>query len=184
MSDATVGARLRAWVDEWTSLRDKLTFAGPLVRFFTTRKRKPVSPQDLQSKIAEAVKSEPDCANFVGVVIERIAPKTRGDTNWKIKGIRFGSADRIICTKSLAAVVERLQGDFWLVDDEQGVAAQTPETSTPVMVQIPREYMAARGTVKWFNPKRGYGFIKPDNGGNDVFVHISGSGESRLHLSR
>ncbi len=42
----------------------------------------------------------------------------------------------------------------------------------------------ANGTVKWFNPEKGYGFIEPEEGGKDAFVHISAverAGLSTLH---
>ena len=39
----------------------------------------------------------------------------------------------------------------------------------------------ANGTVKWFNTTKGFGFIQPDNGGPDVFVHISAVERAGLH---
>lgn len=42
----------------------------------------------------------------------------------------------------------------------------------------------ATGTVKWFNPQKGYGFIEPSDGGKDAFVHISAVEQAGLSTLR
>ena len=42
----------------------------------------------------------------------------------------------------------------------------------------------SQGTVKWFNSEKGFGFIAPEDGGNDAFVHISAVERSGLNQLR
>lgn len=48
-------------------------------------------------------------------------------------------------------------------------------------IKIWKGNLMANGTVKWFNHEKGYGFIQPDDGGKDAFVHISAVEQAGLN---
>jgi hypothetical protein len=72
----------------------------------------------LETAIAEAVKrGVPECGEFVGVIVQRTTPKSRFDSNWVLRGVKFGKADREKANEALTAIVARMQREFRLSDD-------------------------------------------------------------------
>jgi hypothetical protein len=80
--------------------------------------RKPIGSQGLEAAITEAVKSRASgCENFVGVIVQRTAPKSPSDANWSIRGVRFGGVSRVEAGNALSIVVARMQQEFSLSED-------------------------------------------------------------------
>jgi hypothetical protein len=85
---------------------------GPLIN-----SRVQIKSVALEVAIATAVKrSNPSCQGFIGVFVERSAPKSRDEANWAIKGIKFGKAARENCNAALSVIVDRLKREFEISD--------------------------------------------------------------------
>jgi hypothetical protein len=71
----------------------------------------------LEEEITKAVKADDVCAAFVGVILERIQGQSSLQSNWAVKGIKFGTADRDKAGHVVEAVVERMQSAYNLSND-------------------------------------------------------------------
>jgi len=90
------------------------TPAAPPPKWWSKDTRVAKTTEEIELMIREAVKAAPGCESFVGVVIERVTPKSRLDATWEIRGIRFEGMDRKIAREALTPIVERMQREFRL----------------------------------------------------------------------
>ena len=86
----------------------------------TTMKRNPITSEALQSVIVKTVRdSDAQCKAFVGIIIERIDPKSHGGVNWYLKGVKYGNGDRAQCDIALSEIIEQLQQEFIISDESK-----------------------------------------------------------------
>jgi hypothetical protein len=76
--------------------------------------RQPITRAELEHSLADLVRA--DCGRFVGVILERVTPDASGGTNWIVKGVKHGGADRALCDVGLSASVARKALQFDLSD--------------------------------------------------------------------
>jgi hypothetical protein len=82
------------------------------------RDRVPIAAEELELAIADAVKkAAPGCEAFVGVIVQQTTPRSRFDTNWAVRGVKYGKAGRETVTGALATIVERMQQEFRLSEE-------------------------------------------------------------------
>jgi CspA family cold shock protein len=83
-------------------------------------KRKLITREALQAVIAKAVReSSPQCEHFIGIFVQTIVPKSRGDVNWALQGVKYGTAERTQCDAAISDIVNLLQLEFVIFDDSK-----------------------------------------------------------------
>jgi hypothetical protein len=81
------------------------------------QKRKSITRAALELIIADAVRgSDPHCKPLVGIIVERVVPKSVDEANWAVKGVRYGKADRERCGAAMSNVLTEALRQFEISD--------------------------------------------------------------------
>ena len=80
-------------------------------------KRTAIARATLELALAEAVRdSDPECKEFIGIIVERIEPTVSGGSNWVLKGVKYGKAPRDPCDTEISRCVQEGQAEFDISD--------------------------------------------------------------------
>ena len=79
--------------------------------------REAIKRATLEAAITAAVKSSnASCEPFIGIFVERVPPNSSGETNWAVKGVKFGKSEREQCNSALSVIIDRLKREFEIAD--------------------------------------------------------------------
>jgi hypothetical protein len=83
------------------------------------KERVAISRVDLEKMIANTVRaSNPACSDFVTVVLSQVIPSSRQESNWAVRGIKYGKADRRLCDAALSGCMAEMQVQYQLYDQK------------------------------------------------------------------
>jgi hypothetical protein len=81
------------------------------------KKRTWVARAALESALAENVRgSDPRCEGLIEIIVEHVVPVLPDGANWAVKGVKYGKAEREVCSTAISKVVEEGQREFEVSD--------------------------------------------------------------------
>jgi cold shock CspA family protein len=81
------------------------------------KKRTWIARAALESALAENVRgSDPQCESLIEIMVERVVPASPNGANWAVKGVKYGKAEREVCSAAISRVVEEGQREFEVSD--------------------------------------------------------------------
>jgi hypothetical protein len=79
--------------------------------------RKPITQPELETALAEAVRAhDAQCEGLIGVIVEHVRPASPAGSNWRVKGVKYGKAERDRCAAALSICVEKMQREIEISD--------------------------------------------------------------------